>query len=116
MKQKKARLLSKGQQLTQMLMEAIEKDKFPVGELIPSEPELCRQYSVSRATVREAISAIVEKGYLNRIQGKGTYVTRPEAQPPSAASPACALILPTHGHFVEPQLRDLIRALCQKDL
>jgi len=44
------------------------------GARIPSESELCRQYSLSRVTVRQAITALVNEGLLGRQQGRGTFV------------------------------------------
>ncbi|PWD50754.1 GntR family transcriptional regulator [Serinibacter arcticus] len=41
---------------------------------IPSERELMVTYGVSRATVREAIRALVEEQKLYKVQGKGTFV------------------------------------------
>ncbi len=45
-----------------------------MGAKLPSEPELCEQHGVSRATVREAVRGLVEEGYLSRVHGSGTYV------------------------------------------
>lgn len=49
---------------------------FPAGSRLPSEPDLCDQYNVSRITLREAVQGLVQEGYLIRRQGSGTYVTR----------------------------------------
>ncbi|MGO4886299.1 GntR family transcriptional regulator [Anaerobacillus sp. MEB173] len=43
-------------------------------EKLPSERELMEQYSVSRSTVREAISYLVREGFLEKKHGKGTFV------------------------------------------
>ena len=43
---------------------------------VPSERDLMARYGVSRATVREAIGALVNEGRLYRIHGKGTFVAR----------------------------------------
>ncbi|MFJ5767251.1 GntR family transcriptional regulator [Lysinibacillus sp. NPDC093210] len=43
---------------------------------IPSERELMEEYSVSRSTVREAISQLVIDGIVEKRHGKGTYITR----------------------------------------
>ncbi|MDF3129499.1 GntR family transcriptional regulator [Kiritimatiellaeota bacterium B1221] len=53
----------------------------PGGQLTP-EMELCRQFNISRSTVRRAISELVEEGLLVRHQGRGTFVCfeRTEAQ------------------------------------
>lgn len=47
---------------------------------IPSERELMETYGVSRATVRKAIDALVVDGLLQRIHGKGTFVSRPRLE------------------------------------
>lgn len=41
---------------------------------LPSENELCRQYGVSRITVRKTLDELVTSKYIYKIQGKGTYV------------------------------------------
>lgn len=64
----------------------LAKEKWGKGEAIPSERELSESYGVSRVTMRRALSRLSERGLLERIQGKGTYVKRipyPEEIPPS---------------------------------
>jgi GntR family transcriptional regulator len=46
------------------------------GSFLPSEPQLARQLSVSRATLREAMRSFEEDGRIVRRQGVGTVVTR----------------------------------------
>lgn len=43
---------------------------------IPSERDLMNRFSVSRTTVREAISHLVKEGVLEKIHGKGTFISR----------------------------------------
>ncbi|KAF0180800.1 MAG: GntR family transcriptional regulator [Nitrospirae bacterium] len=61
-------------QIYDIVKRKIEKGEWNVNSLIPSEDELCRMFSVSKATVRLAITDLVRDGYLKRQQGKGTYV------------------------------------------
>lgn len=42
---------------------------------IPSERDLMEEYSVSRSTVRQAINALVDEGVLEKIHGRGTFVS-----------------------------------------
>src|SRR5512143_450900 len=63
-------------QIVEILKEHIEKDGWKIGRQIPTEEQLCSQYSVSRATVRLAIAELVSLGYLKKLQGKGTFVRR----------------------------------------
>ncbi|HPZ13984.1 MAG TPA: GntR family transcriptional regulator [Bacillota bacterium] len=55
---------------------------WKVGEQIPTENELMEKYEVSRATVRNAISSLVNEGFLVKQRGRGTFVAR---QQPSMA-------------------------------
>ncbi len=49
---------------------------YPSGVKLPNEDELAERSGVSRATVREAVSGLVEAGYLTRRHGSGTFVAR----------------------------------------
>lgn len=65
-------------QLRETLLERIGAGRWPAGTAIPAEPELCREFGVSRITVRRAISDLVHEGRLYTIQGKGTFIARPK--------------------------------------
>lgn len=43
---------------------------------IPSERDLMDRFSVSRTTVREAISHLVQEGILEKVHGKGTFISQ----------------------------------------
>ncbi len=45
---------------------------------ILSEEKLAQQYNVSRLTARNAVVELVNEGYLYRIQGQGTFVSKPK--------------------------------------
>ncbi|WP_320128065.1 GntR family transcriptional regulator [uncultured Sphaerochaeta sp.] len=44
------------------------------GSKIPTEMELCKQYGVSRVTIRRALDGLVSNGYISRTRGKGSFV------------------------------------------
>lgn len=54
---------------------------YRAGDQIPTEPELCRMFDVSRITVRKAIEDLAREGWLVRQQGKGTFVQFASARP-----------------------------------
>lgn len=56
--------------LQQMVMDG----GFAVGDCLPSESALAQQFGVSRTTVRDAVSGLIEKGFLVRKHGKGVFV------------------------------------------
>jgi len=55
----------------------IRSGEIPLGTRLPSEPELARSMSVSRNTVREAISVLREQGLAVTRQGIGTFTLDP---------------------------------------
>jgi len=55
----------------------VQNGEWKTGERLPSEPDLALLLHVSRATVRQAISELTQKGMLVRKHGSGTYVARP---------------------------------------
>lgn len=64
------------QQLIAIIRAKLDSREWDVGSQIPTEEELCRAYEVSKATVRIAIAELVREGYLQRHQGKGTFVCK----------------------------------------
>ena len=65
-------------QLRELLSEKIESGEWLPGRQLPSEPDLAREFGVSRATVRQAMQLLESQGLVERIQGKGTFVGRPK--------------------------------------
>ena len=49
--------------------------RLALGSLLPSEPELCEEYGISRTTLRQAMNILVAEGLLKRYQGRGTFVS-----------------------------------------
>lgn len=56
------------------LYDQIRAGNFKQGDLLPSEPELCRRFGVSRHTVRAALRTLHEKGLIESRQGRGSTV------------------------------------------
>lgn len=61
------------------LAEKILKGKFNHGEILPSERELAAEYGVGRASIREALRELNERGLINIRPGRGTFVARPDS-------------------------------------
>lgn len=60
------------------LLDQIDDGTWQPGSSLPSETQLCKQFGVSRITVRKAIGDLVHERRLRTVQGKGTYVTDPK--------------------------------------
>lgn len=63
-------------QLRSIIIRKIESGEYREDEKIPSELELCKEYIISRPTVRQAISELTNNGYLYKVRGKGTFVAK----------------------------------------
>jgi GntR family transcriptional regulator len=62
------------QRIVRVLQNEIVSGKHPVGARLPTESALCRRFSVSRHTVREALRHLRESGLVSPRQGSGTTV------------------------------------------
>jgi GntR family transcriptional regulator len=57
------------------LLQDLMAGQLEPGTKLPNENEIADRFSVSRATVREAVSGLIDAGYLVRRHGSGTYLT-----------------------------------------
>jgi len=67
-------------QLQELLKEKIELGSWEAGEILPSEAELCEAYDVSRTVVRQALAILEQDGQIERIRGRGTFVSAPKIE------------------------------------
>jgi DNA-binding GntR family transcriptional regulator len=64
--------------LAESIIELIQSDYFPIGSLLPIEPELCEKFKVSRYTLRESMKLLREMGLIESRQGYGITVLAKE--------------------------------------
>lgn len=65
--------------LVARLEQQILSKQYAVGTRLPAEEELARELGVSRPIVREGLSRLRERGYVETISGRGTFVKVPDA-------------------------------------
>ncbi|MFL5806552.1 MAG: GntR family transcriptional regulator [Roseiflexaceae bacterium] len=63
------------EQLVTYFRERILDGTLPPGSRLPTEQALTQEHQISRNTVRQAMSALVHEGLLERVQGRGTFVS-----------------------------------------
>lgn len=65
----------------QWLRDEITEGSVKAGDKLPSEAEMARHHSVSRAVVREAVAVLRSEGLLNVRRGVGAFVTDRQHEP-----------------------------------
>ncbi|PVZ15407.1 MULTISPECIES: trehalose operon repressor [unclassified Pseudomonas] len=69
--------MSKYNQIYSDLLASITTERLQPGARLPSETELMDSYQTSRGTVRRAIEQLQERGFAQKVHGKGTFVLSP---------------------------------------
>lgn len=62
--------------LYELIRKHIDEGIYQEGDLLPSENEFSRMHGVTRPTVRLALMALVNDGYIRKQQGKGSIVSK----------------------------------------
>jgi len=94
-------------QLENILRSKIEGGEVLPNHKLPTEQELSREYKISRATVRQALAALVSEGLLFRKQGKGTFVTEKATQTKTVKLTGFTEDLFTEGHQAEVKIMEI---------
>ena len=58
------------------ILDSIQSGALKPGDKLPTEHELTKMFGVGRSSLREAMSALVLVGYIEVIQGRGTFVKK----------------------------------------
>ena len=75
----------------------IDRGEWKIGGRLPSERALSEQFQVSRMTLRQAISLLVEEGILERRPGSGTYVASHRVQEKMRGTTSFTEIIKSQG-------------------
>ena len=101
-------------QIARQIKHSIRDGYFKVGEMLPSERALAEQFGASRASIREALSALEMLGFIESRSGKGNFV-KADVQEGSIDSELLRALLQGHDPFeifearveIEPRLAGL---------
>lgn len=85
------------EQLFDILKARILSGEFPLDARLPSELELCREFGLARATVRQTLSKLESEGYAHRVARRGVFAALPE--------PSSGWIVQDTEGFLESQIR-----------
>ncbi len=96
--------------LTGIFMDKVHSGEWRVGAQVPTEEDLCRSMGVSKITVRRAVENLVMQGYLEKLQGKGTFVRQgpPRSGMPMKTTLVESVFLPGDALNVKVQDRRIV--------
>ncbi|TFW07750.1 histidine utilization repressor [Oxalobacteraceae bacterium OM1] len=97
------------QRIKDYLLAQIHAGQWREGDAIPSEPELARQFGVSRMTVNRAVRELTAEQVLTRVQGSGTYVAQHKYQATLVEIKSIAEEVRARGHRHRSELHLLER-------
>ncbi|MBF0805224.1 MULTISPECIES: GntR family transcriptional regulator [unclassified Streptococcus] len=90
---------------------AIDQGKWEIGQRLPSERDLAEHYQVSRMTLRQAITLLVEEGVLERRIGSGTFVASTRVQEKMRGTTSFTDIIHSQGKEPSSQVISYRRTL-----
>lgn len=62
--------------LAREMRECVISGIWPTGSAIPAESELAQAFGVALGTIRQALAVLVAEGMLERVHGRGTFVSQ----------------------------------------
>lgn len=96
------------------LKEQIEQGIWKIGDRLPSERDLADTFSVSRMTLRQAITLLVDEGILERRVGSGTYVASRRVQEKMRGTTSFTEIITAQGKRPSTKLISYQRKLASQ--
>ncbi len=92
----------------------IDESFWEIGERLPSERDLADDYKVSRMTLRQAVTLLVEEGILERRIGSGTYVASHRVQEKMRGTTSFTEIVQSQGKIPSSKLISYQRKLANE--
>lgn len=85
-------------QVKDYVIKNIQSGDWPIHYQIPSEHTLVRNLKISRMTIHRALRELTQDGYLERVQGVGTFVSSKQKEVTSISIPEISRLIKGHGH------------------
>lgn len=83
---------------------AITSKKYIPGQKLPTENELSEQYGVSKITIRKAMQNLSKDGFVQKVQGKGTFISYKKERLVLNKTKGFKESLMDHGHFTSHKI------------
>ena len=91
-------------QIHDQIKAEIDQKIWKIGQRLPSERDLAEKFQVSRMTLRQAITLLVEEGVLERRVGSGTFVASTRVQEKMRGTTSFTEIMKAQGKVPSTQV------------
>ena len=91
-------------QIHDQIKAEIDQKIWKIGQRLPSERDLAEKFQVSRMTLRQAITLLVEEGVLERRVGSGTFVASTRVQEKMRGTTSFTEIMKSQGKIPSTQV------------
>src|SRR6266576_682815 len=98
------------------LERAIADGRYPVDTRLPGEIDMAQRLGVNRHTVRRALAALAERGFVRAERGSGTYVEAPRLAYPLRARTRFSEIVGAGGREPDGRLIDASKEFASREL
>ncbi|MCD7928752.1 MAG: GntR family transcriptional regulator, partial [Clostridiales bacterium] len=100
-------------QIANQLSTEIHDGVYRRSQMLPTEREIMERFSVSRQTVRQALSILVSDGLIEKRQGSGSHILEPQA---TRQNKGVAIVTTYINDYIFPTiLRDVENVLSRKN-
>ena len=97
-------MATKYQQLANTLREQIAAGTFSATGLLPTEKAIAEAYQLSRQTVRQALSVLVQEGLIEKRQGSGSHIRNIPIREPVSAPRSVAVLTTYISDYIFPSI------------
>ncbi len=102
-------------QCANVIAERIQNKRYGVGDFIPPERELCKEFNVARLTIRRSLAELVRSGLLERVPGAGTRVVERKRKSAATRSICCVTVRNVRPLSLSPFYADIFSGV-EKEL
>lgn len=86
------------------IQERIISGEYMIGDKVPSESELIKEFKVSRHTIRRSIAELENEKYVIKKQGSGTYVSKGFMETSNSISNAIGVVTTYLSDYIFPSI------------
>lgn len=101
----------KYQQLANTLRKQIAAGSFSATGLLPTEKAIAEAYQLSRQTVRQALSVLVQEGIIEKRQGSGSHIRNTPIREPVSAPKSVAVLTTYISDYIFPSILREVEAV-----